>query len=536
LGADLVSPPPAQPQVTPPSSPQIGTGNDKTAVNLSPTAEPGQGAPVAGATVTSMVATATTIPQPQNPKPVDPNSQSNDPPVNNPNDPTPKNPSTSNEALPPAPKTQLSPPPSSPILIATLNNGATITATLGAPSVVIAGQTISVGTTPKSVSDVGLVWFLSSNGGLVVSTDRGSVATHEFTNTPPPVIVPTPMTAPAPIATLQGGLVVNAVPGGSSVVIGSHTVSLNGPAVTIDGHGVMSLTPTGLVVVNNVATSTYPFATAPTVTAPISTAVYGSEILTLGSAGITVPGEGVVSLSPSGIVIINNGLTTTRPLHVVAPIANTPLFTLATVFNGQTLTLNAPATFIPGIGTISLSPSGVIIINNDITITSTIPGFLPTLTLAYPLPAITVTIASETHILSAISPSTCIIDNQTLKLSGPLATVAGNQVVEFKEEGVVVQIPGGGVTTISIGTTPSTAALGPGTGIVTSVTNLTSVSKPDGAVFAGTSTVAVVSSSSTGLGEVIYNMQAGGSASICSNIWTKIGLGLVMGLGVRMVW
>jgi hypothetical protein len=329
--------------------------------------------------------------------------------------------------------------------------------------------------------------------------------------------------------------VVNIFPGASRIIIGSQTVSLNGPPVTIENHGVMTFAPSGLVVINHEVTSTYQFPAVTSIARLVNTVLYNGHSLTLGSPAITIPGERIVSLSPSGILIVNNGITVTQPLPTaIPPTPTNPLLSVATVFNDQTLTLNAPATFIPGIGTISLSPSGLIIANNDITITSILPGFppFPSPTINYPLPPTnyplpptTLTIANHIHTLFPLSPTVYILDDQTLALSGAVATVTENQVVSFKEGGVLVQIPGGGVTTISVASTPTLVTLSP----VLFVT-APSVSRPGGGVFVGTSTQGV-SSSTTGLGQVIYNMQGNGGALPHCHLWSKVLVGLMIGVG-----
>jgi hypothetical protein len=342
----------------------------------------------------------------------------------------------------------------------------------------------------------------------------------------------------------------NAVPGSHSVVVvGSQTISLNGPAVAVESHGVMSFAPSGLIIVHSDTTSTYAVPAA----APV---LYSGQTLTLGQPAVTIPGEGVVSLSPSGIVIINNGITTTKPLSNFPPTPTIPHSTLTAVFKDHTLTLSAPATFVPGLGTISLSPSGVIIINNGITIISTVLGYPPSPTLAYPLPQITVTVVGETHILFVISPSKCVIDDQTLTHSGLLATIAGHQVAKMKDEGVEIQIPGGVVTTILLNTTPGLAVVAAETGITpsgagTSTASVmpvpgngtSSSSSPLSSIYitvtAGKSpttvTVPEESSSANGLGALIYKMQNSARSSRDHGVWSRIFMGLCVGFGWLMI-
>jgi hypothetical protein len=484
-GADIASPPPpAEPRITlSPSSDE----NEEGSNNSVPTPEPGQSAPSPGPTATSINNVPVPTSDSSDSDSTDPDAHQNDPVANNQqNDPQnyPQNSDYQSN-----------------------DSSENLSSTIAAP---LPGTQTSDDPPPESST----------------------------------TLIPLPVTVLVPIATFQNGVVVNILSGASSVAVGSQIISLHGPSVTVDNHGIMSFASEGLIVVDHESSSTYPFPVATPVVPPVNTAVYSGQPLTLGSPSVTIPNKGAVSQSPSGILFVDNDITFTRPLSQLESTPTNLLSTLATVFNGQTLTLNGPATFIPGVGTLSLSPSGVIIVNNGVTITFTLAGSapspIPTPTpTILPLPPITITIADQTHILSGLSPSVYIIDDQTLTLSGPLATVIGTQVVGLKDKGMVVQVPGGGVTTISIkpATVRGDLSVGTtGTGLILSEVIVTSSTRAGGGVFVGSnSTATSAGASSMGLGEVIWNMQASGGFVSCCYLWSKVLISLLVGLGNLLV-
>ncbi|KAF4635416.1 hypothetical protein G7Y89_g2681 [Cudoniella acicularis] len=362
--------------------------------------------------------------------------------------PVPSNPAASNSIL------TLASTPTTPVIIATLGGSNTISAAPGASSVLIGSQAISVGGTPVTISGQGVVTLASS--GLVVSSSNGGVATYA---------IPQNSLSPSlsPIVTLSGGGVISASAGASSIVYGSQTASIGGPAITVSGQGVVSLSPSGLVVSsanggiatyalpqNSPSSSSSPIVTLPgggiiSAAAGASSVVYGSQTASVGGPAITVSGQGVVSLSPSGLVVSNsvNGLVSTYALP-------SPTFAQSiAVVGGQTI-------------------SGL-----------------------------------------AIGSSVAIIAGQTVSIDGSVATISGNQVISLGPSGVVVQLPGGGVTTISVPTPTASPTSSP-------IQNPAVTKNLSGTNLAGAlvSTAPTASGTSASLGKIIQSMSSSGHAAV----------------------
>ncbi|RDW59122.1 hypothetical protein BP5796_12046 [Coleophoma crateriformis] len=220
-----------------------------------------------------------------------------------------------------------------PIPILTLPNSEVVSTIPGASSVVIGSHTLAQGS-PGITMSGGEVISVEPSGLIVSNTGNGEVVTHSIPAAPMAAITPTP------ILTLPNSEIVSAVPGASSVVIGSQTLSQGSPAITIAGGEVVSLTPSGLAVSNIDGSEavTYPLpilsaAARPTPTLGIvagytisgeavgaSAAVIDGQTLTLGGAAITLSGNQVATLGSSGLMIAApGGLVTT--LAIPTPIA-----------------------------------------------------------------------------------------------------------------------------------------------------------------------------------------------------------------------
>lgn len=407
---------------SPPTTPAVSQGTTPAI------ASPAQALPASGPT-----ATINPVVSPQNPgtKPDDNPSSNNPPPQNDPasNIPPPANPSNipveknlpvtvvipldnnyvtnpSQPQGPAAPSVPLkgaastapnnpNPPLPTPIMIATLGNGIVVSANQGASSVVVGGEIISAGGPPITIPNVGIVSLSPSGGGMVVNSNVAAT-TYAYGNNE----VPTESPKAVPIATLVGGSVVSAFPVASTLVVGTQIFSLNGPAITVPGQGVMRLSPTGLVILNDGRSSTYTIPTAApnpgnlltlppgqviTATPGASSLMISTQTLSVHGPAITVPGQGVMSLSPSDLVMISNAIPTANPgsSESLLTLASGQVITAkpgasTLVMGTQTLTVNGPALTILGQGTLSLSPTGLVIINNGITTTRILPQASPT--------------------------------------------------------------------------------------------------------------------------------------------------------------
>lgn len=141
--------------------------------------------------------------------------------------------------------------------------------------------------------------------------------------------------------TVPGSAVISALPGDSSqIFVGSHTISLGGPGVTVPGGNIVSLASSGVVVKNtgsgSVTTYALPLPPAPVISQPSigfiggqtisgiaigsSQAVVEGQTLTVGGSLVTLPGSQVASLGSSGLVIeAPSGIVTT--IAVPTPVA-----------------------------------------------------------------------------------------------------------------------------------------------------------------------------------------------------------------------
>ncbi|KAF7935176.1 uncharacterized protein EAE97_008083 [Botrytis byssoidea] len=130
----------------------------------------------------------------------------------------------------------------SPSKIATLAGGEIISAIPGASTLIVAGQTITSGAPAITLSGSNSVVSLGSQG-LVVQESNGVVSTYSI-----PTAAPIPAVVSSAIATLAGGEIVSAGADASNVVLGSQSLVLDGPAITLSNSAVATLGAAGLIV------------------------------------------------------------------------------------------------------------------------------------------------------------------------------------------------------------------------------------------------------------------------------------------------
>jgi hypothetical protein len=200
--------------------------------------------------------------------------------------------------------------------IATIGNQ-TISAAPGASTLVVEGQTISVGGSPITLTENNAVASLAPSG-LEVQYSDGPVSSFALPTS-------NPITDPTPIATI-GSQIISATPGASTLIIGDQTLSVGGPAATLsENNAVASLAPSGLVVeypgggasVFVVPTPSLQISAGGTIETidgyTVSTLssgsalVLGSQTLSIGGPIVTVGNDDVMSLGSSGIVLSEPG-------------------------------------------------------------------------------------------------------------------------------------------------------------------------------------------------------------------------------------
>lgn len=239
-------------------------------------------------------------------------------------------------------------------------------------------------------------------------------------------------TTPIAVATLSDSVVISAIAGGSSAIIGSQTVFVGGPPVTISDGGVISLAPSsaGIVLSNSGSIST-----------------------------IYIPSPTTPVLSPTG-----------QTLGVIAgqTISGNFLSSSQLLIGSQTLSIGGAVKTLPGNQIASLGSSGLVI--------QAPSGALTTYALPTSTPALIGIIAGHTVTGVALGTSAAVVGGQTLSVGGAVVTLAGNQVASLGVSALLVQVPGGGVTTIAVQAVtsglqsssgnmmaPYTVAVGPGT-------------------------------------------------------------------------
>ena len=293
----------------------------------------------------------------------------------------------------------------------------------------------------------------------------GSAATTTTT------IEPTP-----PLADLKG-------PTSSAAAVPSPTIS-SGPSSTL------------LVVPTTSTTSETPASETPSgdVNAPGNQA---SSSISTPTLVIIAPSEQLPSSYPPELTSSAEITLSYSPPTTVITLANSAIVSAAAgassvVIGSQTIYANSAAITVSGQGVVSLAPSGLVVSNSINGVVSTY--FLPE-PITIPTAIITqiYTYAGQSISVAGVKPSEAVIGSQTLTIGGKIATLSGNQVVSLASGGsLVIQAPGGAVTTIPIQVSSSPNSVGGEQSMATGSLNV---------IASSTST----SASTTSVGAIIYS-------------------------------
>ena len=120
--------------------------------------------------------------------------------------------------------------------IATIENQI-ISATPGASTLIIGGQTLSIGGPAATLSENNAIASLAPSG-LVVAYPGGGVSVF---------VLPTP-SPQISVGDMVDGYTVSTLSSGSALLVGSQTLSIGGPIVTVGNDDVMSLGSSGVVI------------------------------------------------------------------------------------------------------------------------------------------------------------------------------------------------------------------------------------------------------------------------------------------------
>jgi hypothetical protein len=126
--------------------------------------------------------------------------------------------------------------------IATIR-GQVISAEPGATTLVVNGQTLSAGGPLITLDGTDDVATLDSER-LIIQFPSGKVSTFTI---PSAVAAPSPLPTTHNVPTVLEGVAIAALPGGA-VLVGTQTVSIGEPAITISGDTVVTLAPVGLII------------------------------------------------------------------------------------------------------------------------------------------------------------------------------------------------------------------------------------------------------------------------------------------------
>jgi hypothetical protein len=135
-----------------------------------------------------------------------------------------------------------------PIVIATIGT-LTITATPGASTLLIASQTLTQNGPPITLPGTHNVATMGA-GALIIQFPSGIASTYPLPiySSPLPTSAPTAVAIPIPVSLSSlSNLSISLLPNGA-VQIGTQTISLGGPAATVQGGTVVTLAPAGLIV------------------------------------------------------------------------------------------------------------------------------------------------------------------------------------------------------------------------------------------------------------------------------------------------
>jgi hypothetical protein len=191
---------------------------------------------------------------------------------------------TSAEAVPSA---AIKPQP-----IATLPNAQVISASAGASTLLVGSQTLTQGGPAVTLAGSNSIATFAADG-LVIEGSSGEKTTYAL---------PASSAPSQPIATIGNQIIAAPSLGASSLIIGSQTLALNGPAVTLAGsNAVATLGAEGLVVA-------YPGGAVSTYSAAASQAQKQTQTQSAGSSMITA----VAVSGSNGEEVIVQGKTLTK--------------------------------------------------------------------------------------------------------------------------------------------------------------------------------------------------------------------------------
>lgn len=338
----------------------------------------------------------------------------------------------------------------------------------------------------------------ASNSPMIVSVDSSNILvgseTYSIPDITPISSSPAQGSTAVVIATLSGNTVISVAPGASSIIIGTQTVYIDGPTVT-EGANVVRLTPSGVEIgnTNNPITSTYHIPTVPLIPQNsvsvnvgvvgvhsisvkaislkgLSAAVVGGQTISIGGPAAILTGSNIASLGASGVIIqapaqiittipvpsaqkdpANMAIVNGQTISVVA--GSSSLSIPIAIVAQQTISAGGAAATLSGGQIASLGTSGVVIqASGGYSTTVLVPSSTTPVNSASFVPA--GVDGGQTISVEFIQGSSgAIVAGQTLSYGGPIATLSGENVVTFGVNGVVVQAPGGKVTTIPITTT-----------------------------------------------------------------------------------
>jgi hypothetical protein len=237
------------------------------------------------------------------------------------------------------------------------------------------------------------------------------------------------------------------LPGGSPITVGGHVLSMQNGDVVVDGK-TMAYSPDGAAASEAIISLGSRVLTA---FDQAGSVVIGSKTLSVGGPAATISGE-VISMAPSGLVIDGafhpfSGIPTateggaglaedavfTIAGHVYTAIEN-PSHAGTAVINGPngpiTLTVGGPPTTVDG-KVVSFGPSGIVVGNSQV-------AFHP-MTASGKMDAIFTDPAGHVHTaIDELGGLTAVVDGSiTLSVGGPAKTIDG-EVVSLGSNGLVI--------------------------------------------------------------------------------------------------
>jgi hypothetical protein len=205
----------------------------------------------------------------------------------------------------------------------------------------------------------------------------------------------------------MGNQIVSATPGASALVIDGQTLSLGGPAITLsDDNAVASLGPSGLVVqYSDGSVSSFALPTSTTLADPTPLATIGNQIF---------------SANPAASIIVVAGQTFNLASPATPPESNM----IASVKTSE------PVEYLgSGVSLFALSTLSPQAVASDIV--GTVDGYV---------------------VATFSSGNALVVGSQTLSIGGPVATLGNDDVMSLGSSGIVIEEPGGEVTTFAIPT------------------------------------------------------------------------------------